>query len=76
MIRINDESPKFTAEISRSTINVHEWIGNGWAIPTNATVRTVFLIGPDKNIKLILSYPMSTGSNFDEGPASPRFDAA
>jgi alkyl hydroperoxide reductase subunit AhpC len=33
---------------------------------TNATVRTVFIIGPDKKIKLMLSYPMSTGRNFDE----------
>jgi len=32
----------------------------------NATVRTVFVIGPDKKIKLMLSYPMSTGRNFDE----------
>jgi alkyl hydroperoxide reductase subunit AhpC len=32
----------------------------------NATVRTVFVIGPDKRIKLTLSYPMSTGRNFDE----------
>jgi len=32
----------------------------------NATVRTVFMIGPDKKIKLMLSYPMSTGRNFDE----------
>jgi alkyl hydroperoxide reductase subunit AhpC len=32
----------------------------------NATVRTVFVIGPDKKIKLTLSYPMSTGRNFDE----------
>ena len=32
----------------------------------NATVRTVFIIGPDKKIKLQLSYPMSTGRNFDE----------
>lgn len=32
----------------------------------NATVRTVFVIGPDKKIKLQLSYPMSTGRNFDE----------
>ena len=35
--------------------------------PTNnATVRTVFVVGPDKKIKLTLSYPMSTGRNFDE----------
>jgi alkyl hydroperoxide reductase subunit AhpC len=32
----------------------------------NATVRTVFIIGPDKKIKLMLIYPMSTGRNFDE----------
>jgi alkyl hydroperoxide reductase subunit AhpC len=32
----------------------------------NAPVRTVFVIGPDKRIKLHLSYPMSTGRNFDE----------
>ena len=32
----------------------------------NATVRTVFLIGPDKKIKLMLFYPMTTGRNFDE----------
>lgn len=32
----------------------------------NATVRNVYIIGPDKKIKLIISYPMSTGRNFDE----------
>ena len=32
----------------------------------NQTVRTVFVIGPDKKIKLQLAYPMSTGRNFDE----------
>jgi alkyl hydroperoxide reductase subunit AhpC len=32
----------------------------------NATVRSVFLIGPDKKIKAMLTYPMSTGRNFDE----------
>jgi thioredoxin-dependent peroxiredoxin len=32
----------------------------------NATVRNVFIIGPDKKIKLVLVYPMSTGRNFDE----------
>lgn len=156
-IRINDEAPNFTAETTQGTINLHQWIGDGWAIlfshpkdftpvcttelgymarlapefkkrgckiiglsvdpvsshgkwavdieetqgaavdypmigdpelkvaklydmlpadagtssegrtpAHNATVRTVFVIGPDKKIKLMLSYPMSTGRNFDE----------
>ncbi|WP_425963745.1 peroxiredoxin [Rhizobium nepotum] len=32
----------------------------------NATVRSVFVIGPDKKIKLVLTYPMTTGRNFEE----------
>jgi alkyl hydroperoxide reductase subunit AhpC len=32
----------------------------------NATVRNVFVIGPDKKVKLLLVYPMTTGRNFDE----------
>src|SRR3982751_2399163 len=32
----------------------------------NATIRSVFVVGPDKKIKLILTYPMTTGRNFDE----------
>ena len=156
-LRINAVAPNFTAETTQGTINLHEWIGDGWAIlfshpkdftpvcttelgymaglepefkkrnckivglsvdavsnhskwsvdieetqghkvnypmigdpqlqvaklydmlpaeagetcegrtpADNATVRTVFLIGPDKKIKLMLSYPMTTGRNFDE----------
>ncbi|MEO8049481.1 MAG: peroxiredoxin [Acidobacteriota bacterium] len=156
-LRINDEAPNFTAETTQGTINLHEWIGNGWAVlfshpkdftpvcttelgymaglepeftkrntkiiglsvdpvsshgkwaadieetqghkvnypmigdpelkiaklydmlpadagttsegrtsANNATVRTVFVIGPDKKIKLMLIYPMNTGRNFDE----------
>ena len=33
---------------------------------TNQTVRTVYVVGPDKKIKLLLAYPMTTGRNFDE----------
>ena len=32
----------------------------------NQTVRNVFVIGPDKKVKLVLAYPMTTGRNFDE----------
>jgi alkyl hydroperoxide reductase subunit AhpC len=38
----------------------------GRTAATNQTVRTVFVVGPDKKIKLTISYPMSTGRNFDE----------
>ena len=38
----------------------------GRTAATNATVRTVFVVGPDKKVKLILTYPMTTGRNFDE----------
>jgi thioredoxin-dependent peroxiredoxin len=38
----------------------------GRTAATNATVRSVFVIGPDKKIKTMLTYPMSTGRNFDE----------
>lgn len=43
-----------------------EGTSEGRTAATNATVRTVFIIGPDKKIKLMLTYPMSTGRNFDE----------
>jgi alkyl hydroperoxide reductase subunit AhpC len=39
---------------------------DGRTAATNQTVRTVFVIGPDKKIKLHLAYPMTTGRNFDE----------
>ena len=40
--------------------------GDGRTAATNATVRSVFIVGPDKKIKLTLTYPMTTGRNFDE----------
>lgn len=39
---------------------------DGRTAADNATVRNVFVIGPDKKIKLVLMYPMTTGRNFDE----------
>lgn len=39
---------------------------DGRTAATNATVRSVFIIGPDKKIKLMMTYPMTTGRNFDE----------
>ncbi|QBR01494.1 peroxiredoxin [Paraburkholderia pallida] len=43
-----------------------EGTSEGRTAATNATVRSVFIIGPDKRIKLMLTYPMTTGRNFDE----------
>lgn len=39
---------------------------DGRTAMTNATVRAVYIVGPDKNIKLMIVYPMTTGRNFDE----------
>ena len=38
----------------------------GRTAATNATVRSVFVIGPDKKIKMMMTYPMTSGRNFDE----------
>jgi len=76
-LRINDIALDFTAETTQGPIHFHEWIGEGWAVlfshtsegrtpANNAPVRTAFVIGPDKRIKLTLAYPMTTGRNFDE----------
>ena len=43
-----------------------EVASDGRTPANNATVRSVFVIGPDKKIKLMLTYPMQTGRNFDE----------
>ncbi len=156
-LRINDRAPNFKANTTQGMINLHEWMGDGWAIlfshpkdftpvcttelgymaglvpefkkrnckiiglsvdsvdqhyrwikdieetqgcavnypligdtdlvvaklynmlpadepgtsdsrtaAANATVRSVYIIGPDRRIRLMLTYPMSTGRNFDE----------
>jgi alkyl hydroperoxide reductase subunit AhpC len=39
---------------------------DGRTAATNATVRSVFIVGPDKKIKAMLTYPMTSGRNFDE----------
>jgi thioredoxin-dependent peroxiredoxin len=41
-------------------------VGEGRTAFTNQTVRSVFIVGPDRKIKLMLTYPMTTGRNFDE----------
>ena len=43
-----------------------EVAADGRTAANNATVRSVFIVGPDKKIKLMLTYPMTTGRNFDE----------
>jgi len=48
--------------VSAETAGGHE----GRTPADNQTVRNVFIVGPDKKIKLILVYPMTTGRNFDE----------
>ena len=49
---------------------------DGRTAADNATVRSVFVIGPDKKIKLMLAYPMTTGRNFDEILRVHRLPAA
>jgi len=43
-----------------------EGVSKGRTAADNMTVRNVFIVGPDKKIKLVLVYPMTTGRNFDE----------
>ena len=46
--------------------NEEKGTSEGRTAATNQTVRSVFIVGPDKKIKLTLTYPMSTGRNFNE----------
>jgi len=43
-----------------------EGSSEGRTTATNASVRSVFVVGPDKRIRLMLTYPKTTGRNFDE----------
>jgi alkyl hydroperoxide reductase subunit AhpC len=47
-------------------LQAEETSTDGRTAATNQTVRSVFVVGPDKKIKLMLTYPMTTGRNFDE----------
>ena len=42
------------------------YLPDGRTPADSATVRTVFIVGPDKKIRLMMTYPMSVGRNFDE----------
>jgi len=76
-LRIGDIAPNFTVATTAGEIDFHDWIGESWCfffshpadftpVCTTEMGRTVFIIGPDKKIRLTMTYPMSVGRNFDE----------
>ena len=74
-LRLNDTAPDFPMigdpelKISKLYDMLPAAAGDtseGRTAADNQTVRTVYVIGPDKKIKLSISYPMTTGRNFDE----------
>lgn len=63
---IIDDSDLTVAKLYNMLPAEESGTSEGRTAATNATVRSVFIIGPDKKIKLMLTYPMTTGRNFDE----------
>jgi len=54
-------------EVAKAYDMIHpNALGGKRTAADNATIRSVFVVGPDKKVKLVLTYPMTTGRNFDE----------
>ena len=64
-VEVGDSHGDMTAVLSGLGADAGD-TSEGRTAADNATVRTVFVVGPDKQIKLALAYPMTTGRNFDE----------
>ena len=62
---ISDEELKIAKLYNMLQVDI-EGSSKGRTAMDNKTVRTVFIVGPDKRIKLFLTYPMATGRNFNE----------
>ena len=71
---IADEDLKIAKLYNMLQVDI-EGSSEGRTAMDNKTVRTVFIVGPDKRIKLFLTYPMTTGRNFHELLRSNRLNA-